>query len=335
MNSKNEKRILVVTSNHKEGWRWLSGYFDGHSLRWTFLTGKSYGTGRKGNMILGLHAAFVARNHDIITTHGPWVTLFTAFFMKALRTKKPLLAFTFNHGNGIFFTGVFLWLARLVLPSVDLFVTHSNYERQLLSEKYGIPIEKILFTHWAVAPPELGRNKVDYVSDEENFVCCIGRNNRDLKTFLEAVRKTGIRAVLICRANQVDELDIPESVVLRTDVSLAECEGVMEKAMASIIPLIDNSTGAGHMTIVTSLHYGTPVIATNSPVLTDYIIEGKTGSLVEPRSSDDLVCKIQSLRDDPSLRADLRKSSLKFAKENLSEAHAADFLAQVLNKFRT
>ena len=100
-----------------------------------------------------------------------------------------------------------------------------------------------------------------------------------MKTFLEAVRKTGIRAVLICRANLVDELDVPESVVLRTDVSLAECEEVMEKAMASIIPLIDNSTGAGHMMFVTSLHYGTPVIANNIPVLTDYIIEGKKAAL--------------------------------------------------------
>jgi glycosyltransferase involved in cell wall biosynthesis len=78
---------------------------------------------------------------------------------------------------------------------------------------------------------------------------------------------------------RIKHLDIPESVVLRTDVSLAECEGVMEKAMASIIPLIDNSTGAGHMMVVTSLHYGTPVIATNIPVLTDYIIEGKKAAL--------------------------------------------------------
>lgn len=332
MNSEPEKRILVVAPIEKS-WRWLSQYFDGQALRWTFLTGKMYERGRKGHLILALRAAFAARKHDVITTHGPWVALFTAVFMRILCVRKPFLAFTFNHGNGIFFTGIFLRLARRVLPSVDVFVTHSSYERRLLSEKYGIPIEKILFTHWAVAPPEAGRSRIDYFTKEDEFVCCIGRNNRDLKTFLDAVGKTGVRAVLICPADQVEALDIPETVVLRSDVSLDECEEVMEKAMASVIPLIDDSTGAGHMTIVISLHYGTPVIATDSPVLTDYVIEGETGYFVEPKSSDDLARTIQLLRDDPGLRAALRQSSTEFAEENLSEVQAADFLARTLKPF--
>lgn len=332
MNSEHEKRILVVAPIEKS-WRWLSGYFKEQPLRWTFLTGKTYGRGRKGHLILGLRAAFSARNHDVVTTQGPWVALFTSAFMRVIRVRKPFLAFTFNHGNGIFFTGIFLRLARWALPLVDVFVTHSSYERRLLSEKYGIPIEKILFTHWAVAPPKTGRDKVNYVTREDNFVCCIGRNNRDLKTFLDAVRKTGVRAVLICPAGQVETLSIPETVILRTDVSLSECEEVMEKAMASVIPLIDDSTGAGHMTIVISLHYGTPVIVTDSPVLTDYVIEGKTGYFVEPRSSEDLARTIQRLTDDSDLRAALRQSSIEFAEEKLSETQAADFLARTLKPF--
>lgn len=331
MNANNKKRILIVAPLEKS-WRWLTGYFKEKPIHWTFLTGEIYMKGRKGSVALAMRAALVARRHDIIITHGPWFALFTATFMKLILVKRPLAAFTFNHGNGLFFTGIFLRIAKWALPSVSFFVTHSNYERHFLSEKYGIPIEKILFTHWAVAPPEVGRNIVNYIKKEDNYVCCIGRNNRDLKTFLAAVKKTGVPAVLICRADQVAGLDIPETVVLRTDVSLAECEEVMEKAMASVIPLIDNSTGAGHMTIVISLHYGTPVIATNSPVLTDYVIDGETGYFVEPRSSDDLALAISRLKNDPDHRAALRQSSKKFAEENLSEEHAADFLAQVLKK---
>jgi glycosyltransferase involved in cell wall biosynthesis len=188
----------------------------------------------------------------------------------------------------------------------------------------------MLFTHWAVAPPEAGRRAVDYIP-EGQYVCCIGRNNRDLFTFVEAVRKTGIDAILICRPGQADGLDLPDNLSLRTDVPLAECQEVMERAMATVVPLIDDTTGAGHMTVVTSLLYGTPVIATDSPVLVDYVLEDKTGFLVEHGSSEALAAAINRLKGDPKLRERLRASSRAFAREHLTEDSAAEFLRRTLD----
>jgi hypothetical protein len=51
-----------------------------------------------------------------------------------LGVRTPHLAFTFNHGNGRFFEGPFLRLARYALPTVSCFVTHSTVETRLLSE---------------------------------------------------------------------------------------------------------------------------------------------------------------------------------------------------------
>ncbi|MFV0359683.1 glycosyltransferase family 4 protein [Tropicimonas sp.] len=324
-----EPRILVVTP-FDDGWTWLSGYFAAGEYRWTFLRADLLQRGRRALVGHALRAALTARRHDVVITHGPWLTLFTAAFLRLLRIRRPHLAFTFNHGNGLFFSGPYLGLARRVLPSVDAFVTHSSYERDLLSLKYDIPIGKLHFTHWAIAAPERGRNRVDYVAREDDYACCIGRNNRDIPTFLEAVRRSGVRAVLICGERDAEGLDIPEGVTLRSGVPLAECEEVMEKAMVSVVPLLDDSTGAGHMTIVISLHYGTPVIATESPVLSDYVIDGRTGLHVPRGDAEALAAAISRLRDTPALRERLGTQGEAFAQASLSEQSAAAFLRRLL-----
>lgn len=87
------------------------------------------------------------------------------------------------------------------------------------------------------------------------------------------------------------------------------------------------------MTIVASLLCGTPVIATDSPVLSDYVIEDRTGALVERGSSDALAAAIKRLQRDPELRDRLRASSRAFAMEHLTEASAAEFCRRTLEDF--
>lgn len=246
--------------------------------------------------------------------------------------RRPHLAFTFNHGNGIFFSGLFRILAWIVLPSVRAFITHSNYERELFSKIYRIPLNRMVFAYWAVGAPTRNLDEVHYIKHGDQFVCCIGRNNRDLYTFVEAIRKTRVNGILICRAGQADGIDLPANLVLRTDVPMSECDEVIEKATASIVPLIDESTGAGHMTIVTSLHYGTPVIATRSAVLTDYVKHERTGLLVKRGSTEDLAAAIERLTNDSTLQKRLHKSCLNFARQHLTEECAAAFLREMLKE---
>jgi glycosyltransferase involved in cell wall biosynthesis len=173
---------------------------------------------------------------------------------------------------------------------------------------------------------------VDYVRHRDRFVCCIGRNNRDLETFVEAVRRAGVRAVLICREGQADGLALPPGLILRTDVPKAECEEVMEKAMATVVPLVDDSTGAGHMTVVLSLLLGTPVVATRSAVLSDYVRDGETGISVARGDADEMARAFARLAaGGPDVEA-LRARATAFAEANLTEACAARALEDILTE---
>ena len=320
-------KILVATA-FDGNWRWLERHFEEDSYIWTFHRKDLLHLGRKALVRHAMQAAWRARQHDVIVTHGPWLTLFTAFFLKIFMVRRPHLAFTFNHGNGIFFEGLMLRLARWVLPTVDYFVTHSTYECALLSEKYGIPIERMQFTHWAVDYPD----QHAAILGDEPYVCCIGRNNRDFPSFIEALEQTGVKGVIVCRKSDADFQDLPDNVTVYSDLSLQECQALTQHALASVIPLIDDSTGAGHMTIVMSLLYGTPVIVTDSAVVSDYAIAEKTALLVPRGDPDALANSILLLKESICMQVNLRRSCLEFANENLTETAAAAFLRKMLQR---
>lgn len=242
------KKLLVIVP-FDDGWTWLSDRLTGDDYAWRFLRKDILSKGRKALVVHALRGAFAARRHDVVITHGPWLALFVAFFMRLAGIRRPHLAFTFNHGNGLFFTGIFLRIARFSLPGVTAFITHSSRERVLFHEKYGIPLDKLLFTHWAIDPPMPPSDTLTQLPPERTFVCCIGRNNRNLPLFLDAVRQAGFPAVIVAGAHQIGALDprtFPPGLLTFADISADQCNESMGKAAATVIPLIDDLTGAGH-----------------------------------------------------------------------------------------
>jgi glycosyltransferase involved in cell wall biosynthesis len=326
---------ILVVATIDDGWTWLSSYFNRDGYRWSFHKGNLLAGGRRAWLRHALGAARIARNYDLVVSHGPWLTLFLACGLWLFRCRTPHIAYTFNHGNGRFFTGAFLWVARRALRSVDFFVTFSTLERHIYARAYAIPIEKIGFTHWAVQKPTRGDSLPSYLRAGEDYVACLGRNNRDFPTLLQAVAGLPTRVVVICGAGQLDGLPVPANVVVRTDVSAAECDQVLDHCLASIVPILDDSRGVGHMTIVSALLRGVPLIVTRSAGIEDYVQDGANALLVDRGSVEDLRSAITRIAADPELRARLSRSALAFADTWLTEAAAARYLDKVLRAFRT
>lgn len=64
------------------------------------------------------------------------------------------------------------------------------------------------------------------------------------------------------------------------------------------------------LVFVEALSMGVPIIATNVDALPDIVIEGKTGFLVKPNSSGDILEKLMLLHDNPRLRKRLGTQSV-------------------------
>src|SRR6185295_19122328 len=206
------KRVLVVTPFETADWRWLAHYFPQDRFSWEFLNGDLFGKKQHRWALHAWKAAGRANDVDLVISHHPYMTLWTAASLRARRVATPHVAFSFNHGNKRFFWGPLLWLAKRVLPRVGLINVLSGGERLLFNSLYGIPLSKIRFSHWAVQPPKIAGRLPDEYAAFRPYICAMGRNNRDFQTLLKATESIPINLVIVFSKRDAPTLAVRPNV---------------------------------------------------------------------------------------------------------------------------
>lgn len=327
-------KILVVTPFAETEWNWFGTGFGGGDYKWNFVNANLFGRKQQHWFIFALKISKEIQNNDIVISHGPYMSLYIALAMKLLRVKVRHYAFSFNHGNGRFFKGVLLLIARWVFPKVCGFVVFSKSERNIYSKKYNIPLQKMTFTPWAVNAPVINGEPPEYVVNSKPYASCVGRNNRDFNLFIEALRGTKYTGILICPSDVIDGKLLPSNIIMKNDVTMQEALHVMNNAHVNIIPILDASTGAGHMTIVSSMQLGKPLIVTHLETILDYFINGEHGILIDMGEVVELKNALSLLFSDCELRNNMGRHAKDFSKKWLSEEQARSFLTDYLDTIK-
>lgn len=340
MKSKSEIKIFVIAPFADSNWRWLEHWFDRDKYEWNFFKVDLLGTSHRKIwwwLYYSYKAAIRVKEDDLVITIGPWMALYVSIAMTILKKKNKILACTFNHGNGKYFTGVYLFLARkIMLKKINLYVTYSQEERKIYSKKYKIPLDRIAFTHWAVSMPDKIESYHPLLKEGEPYICTIGRNNRDLDTFIESVNDLEIKIIIVCRKAQLDLKKIRNRhITVFENISLKECNQILSNALINIVPIKDASVGAGHMTIVKAMQYGVPQIITDISTIRDYFIHNQHGLLVKSGNSNDMRKSILKLISNKELRKYYSANSIEFSKKWLSEEAAYKSLKATIDSIVT
>ncbi|MEW6251267.1 MAG: glycosyltransferase family 4 protein [Planctomycetota bacterium] len=329
------RRVFVVTPFEDPAWRWLAPRLAAQPIEWTFHNLSLFGQRQEHWLRAAWRAAPAAREHDLVISHHPYMTFHLALALLARGIRRPHLAFSFNHGNKRFFRGLQLRAARRLFRDVDFFIVFSEGERRLFHEMYGIPLERLGFQHWAVQPPVLASAPQAGHPEEQPYLCCLGRNNRDFATFLAAVADLPVRAVLVCPRHALNGASVPSNVTVLSDLTMEACMRILAGAVASVVPILDATTGAGHITIVAAMQLGRPQIVSRVETVREYFFERVHGWAVEPRSPVALRAALQELLGDPPLAARMGTAAARFANQWLSEAAAVRHLRAVLAAWRS
>jgi glycosyltransferase involved in cell wall biosynthesis len=158
----------------------------------------------------------------------------------------------------------------------------------------------------------------------------VGGNARDYPTLMKACRSLPhIRFYCVVRPHNLSGLDVPANVEVKVDATLDEVNSIVERARLMVIPLTPQAP-CGHVTIVSSFFRATPVIATRSDGITDYIVHGENGLLTEPGSSNDLAQAIDAVWKDKSLAQKLGNHAREFAQTLCSEQNYIDHFSRVV-----
>ncbi|MBE9125777.1 MULTISPECIES: glycosyltransferase family 4 protein [unclassified Coleofasciculus] len=260
-----------------------------------------------------------------IITVFPQLAAMVGVRQRLARKHIPVVAWCLN--IGACYPGFKGWLARTAFKDIDRFIVHSQREVNNYSQWLELPRERFEFV-----PLQRSQIPVTYKEETNNpFILAMGSANRDYPTLFEAVKKLGLRTVVVVGQHTLKGLTIPTSVEVRSGLTRHECYCLAQQARVNVVPLLNHETAAGQVTIIEAMRMGRAVIATQCIGSEDYIKEGETGFLVKPHSVNDLAQAIELLWKNQELRNRLGKAGSRYAAEHLSDEAAGAALGRILD----
>jgi glycosyltransferase involved in cell wall biosynthesis len=216
-------------------------------------------------------------------------------------------------------------------------VTPSDHERHVFSNAYGIPLERFAFEHWGIGPPTvpdpaaLPGEFVDWVAQREPFFCAIGRNNRDFRTFAEALRGAPYHGVIVAMRGLFDNEEVPPNVTVLHDLPYDQCQHLIAHSVANVVPVKESGIGAGHITMVHAMHMGKAQIVTTLPALADYFLPGEHGLGVGRGSVEEMRAAMDHMLGHPEEAARMGAAARAYAARWLSGNHHVPMMCAILD----
>ncbi len=307
--------VVVGPENFKPSWRWVAHHIG--NIDWLFYLVQ------KNNFLplaitrfnTAFKAVLSAKNCAVLIAQGPYMAFYCAIIKWLLGIKTPLIVYSFNFAE--LPSGFALRRMRFAFNKIDKLVVSSNMEIQLYAGHFNIPAEKFDFVRWGVNKPEFNNKPPQ---QEADYICAVGGNARDYRTFIETMRELPeIPAIIVVRPHNLLGLEIPENVKVFTDIPKDDAYSVIANSRLMVLPLAGNEIPCGHVTIVVAMYLGIPSVVTDSSGVGDYISEDETGLLCRPASVESMRQAILKLWRNPALCSKLSANGVNFAQTLCSE----------------
>jgi glycosyltransferase involved in cell wall biosynthesis len=238
-------------------------------------------------------------------------------FLRLFSFHGPHLAFTFNHPR--LPVGLKRAYYRWGFRGIDRFVVFSTMERKLYHEYFNIPLERLEFIHWGVAPPRVDSVNQPYIDGD--YICAVGGNARDYKTLVESVKRLPeVSVVMVVRPNSLAGIDIPPNISVMTEIPWGKAMNIIAYSQFMVLPLDGSDVPCGHMTIVSAMHLGKAIAITRSTGIADYVREGENALIFSAGSVDEMTEVLRRMWYDRELCGRLGEAGRAFAAEHCSEA---------------
>lgn len=329
---------IVNLSELSPQWNWISAAFRGAGQNWQHASSQNFNfpdwVPRRmtlARLLAGSQAAqMLGHGPAVLVTHGPRPALYGALLAGRRLPDLRHLAFSFNYTD--LPTGLTRRLMTRALQSVERFVVFSQMEREIYSSYFDLPANRFDMLHWGVRAPEVDLNAAAAVDGD--YICALGSQGRDYKTLLLAMRRLPrLHLVIVAAAGNLAKLanlPIPANVTVKTDIPLAQAMNILAHCRFMVLPLIGSKVPCGHVTIVSAMHLGKAVIATESSGLDDYITPQTTGLTCPAHDAAGLAIAMQTLHDDPALAQRLGLAGQKFARKHCTEENTVEYMQRFL-----
>lgn len=267
-------------------------------------------------------AGFVRKNADefdiVVEDFAPWNPVFSNLF-----TRKPVVLHV-NHREGIGIIkrwnvpGILFYLIEAVYPRLFRNITALSTEtRRKINRSDAVIVPPGIDDSLLDAQARAGANPEN--SEEENDLMYVGRlhiKNKGLDTLLHAMRRINARLLLAGKGQDEEALKkLAEELALK-NISfygfVTEEEKIRLLRNTRLFVLPSRFEGWG-IVVLEAAACGRAVIVSDIPEL-HYAVEAGFGVSFRAGDADDLAEKMNKLLADESLRKEMGRKAVEFAK---------------------
>lgn len=262
----------------------------------TLALSKKWGVA--GLLVSAFMAKIPAKKYDVIVTTEYFMAFAVSLRFFLLRKRVKHIVYGINQSAKllVFKLSSINNFVNKIFNQADLFVTHSRAEMALFNKAHNIDINKFIFSHWGFDLPEV---KKDIFSNrDKEYISFVGRNNRDLKTFCDAVGGMEINGVIIASIHDSPKFSVPDNIEIHYDLDMDACLSCLRHAKMNAVLVKDGNRGAGHITIVASMLMKKPQIISDVSVIKEYVVDGVHGVSVPLSDSQSVREAVQKLQDE-------------------------------------
>ena len=238
----------------------------------------------------------------------------------------------------------YVWL-RMTRTMPDRVICVSEAVRQVVLKREGIDPARVLVVHNGVEPvQELTESKSSArrelgITEDNLVVGMVANFNRPVKGvsyFLDAIPSI-VRAVpaarflILGRGKEQQSLqDKAKALGIESHVVFAGYQNEVGHyySIMDISVLTSLSEGLS-ITLLESMSYGIPVVATQVGGNPEVVVDGQTGYLVPPRDVPSFVDRVVKLLHNPDLRSKLGQESLRRIKQKFQMQDTANRYLEV------
>jgi glycosyltransferase involved in cell wall biosynthesis len=170
----------------------------------------------------------------------------------------------------------------------------------------------------------------------ERLVIAIGRDlARDYTTLVQATRTIDARIVFVVLSRNLEGIDVPREIDVRERIPYAELRDLYRRAAVAVVALRPadyayGSEGSGVTAVLEAHASATPLVATDRPIIRDYVRDGESGLIVPPEDPAALRAAIRRVLDDDDLAHSLGQAGRRHVEEQHTMADMAARLAPLV-----
>ena len=221
---------------------------------------------------------------------------------------------------------------RLVrqFDGADLITHLSRHETEIFTD-LGISEERLF-------PVTYGVSHDFYIPGDaprDIQLLAVGQDRgRDYRTLLDAVRGTDLVLDVVCKPENLADLDVPDNVHLRGVVPLTEYRSLLQRAQVVVVPTRDLAYPTGSSVALESASSGACVAVTGTRAMRDYFSDGIDSRLVGEGDVDGWRTTLIELRDDAEQRERLGAAARQSVETRFNARHMWTELAGVIAERR-